>query len=730
MDKKEYIFKIDKIDNEKVSKSWEQFSSYKRVKGFIVDIYLKYDKDEYDKILRIDDPNDNTKRIIDPKKIVINNLEQLTDYKDKKVINICSFTYNDLDSKYHTSILIGISNRIYLLHNYDVNKDAKEKKIELLVCDFNIKDRPINNNNKLTERFYFFIKHSELFDFCYTEKIRGSSNFKHIKFNDTSINSILDYTDAAKPFINFMSNPVLNNSYLNDKYIGSISFNKNEIKLFNMYGIPPPVNPFSYIDILKTDSNYEYKVFKYNQAGGIVENIFTLSYSIDNNKPTIKLTFENYSYEIKNNLITKNMINGDFLSQIYNINRKYIPLNNKSTYISVLITLALKFTELKDSNKTNSSIKDIIEIGDIYNFSIDDIVKMCGYFSDKCDKEYNFIDIITDIADRNSQLFNFNTIETYNIIIDGIYYNVYSSSYEKVVNNEGDYKLNIKITDSMKNIDINKLLDKQQISYDISNNDYYYYDNNDITKKANKIENNNNIIKKTVIENINNYLLINFETFDDKGKIINENLKFDNILKTLHFNNKILIPNFAVLFVGNSLDSGYYTTLQYYNNNWYVYDHKNRYEVNYISDTNKININNSQLVSIIYKSYNGSEESIYKNLVENVLFDKFDNDYTVNYYLNPVYELLKYKEAYIYDNYKLEEVLKIMDKSGEEKYEINSSEKLPARDLFVSIDKEKNETSIINLHTPNFVDDYIETNFNIKKTKVDLTNTLKVLEST
>jgi hypothetical protein len=742
MASEEDIFKIERITNDKITKSWGIFSSYKKVKTFIVDTYLKYNKDVYDDLLMMVNPNDPNERIIDPSKIIINNLDMLTDYKNRITINVCSFTYYDSESKYHTSILLGLNKRIFLLNNYNIDKDAKFKKPELLVYDFNKSERPNNDDNKLIEPFYFFIKDKGLFDFCYTEKNRGIETYKHIKCNKNSVESILDFNDPNTPQINFMSNPIISNSYINDKYIGSLSFDDDNINLFNMYSTPPqPI--FSYIDIIKKESNFEYTVKQSDKDDiNIINKIFSLSYILNNNSPiiniTIKLNDIDYLYNIKGNEIVKTTPISPQLKQIYNINRTYIPLNNNSTYISALITLALKFTDLKDSTKTKTSIKEILEIGNIYNFSLENIKQLCSYFNN-CDKEENFIKIINDIVNTNSDLFNFNIVETYNIIIDDVYYNVYTKfgdNYEKVEIQDNDSIFTIKINDSMTNIDINKLLEKKQITKDIESNTYYYYINNDPNNSVKVIENNNDIRAKTEIENINNYLVINFEIFNESEEIINTNLRFTNIMKTLHFNDKILIPNFAVLFVGNNLDSGYYVTLQYYNNNWYIYEHKNRYEVNYINDNHNFNINNSQIVSIIYKSYNGTEESVYKNLIDNVLFDKFDSDYTINYYLNPQYELLKYKEAYIHKNYKVSEIVKVINKSKdaneteEQKYEVKSSEFLPARELFISIDKEINENTIINLHSPNFIDDFIKTSFNIKKTNIELTNTLNVLEST
>lgn len=708
----------------------DKFKTDDDIKKFIFEIYTKYD-DKYSTLL---DTND---------KIIINNIEQLSDINVNKgrgiLIYICSFTYIE-NTKYHTSIVISTLNRTFIIHNYDTNEpNNNNNKRSLFVFDeekFKVDNK---HGPKLNEPIYFFLEDNGKCSFSYEDNLFGGGLplvNKHINFIGNTITNILDYNApiTSQPFINNMvADPMLLNSYLYDKYIGYFAINNTNLNVYNH------INPDPYILITKDTNNFQYTI---NNPKNKQATEFTLSYKENNGKPELNITVEftrlpSISYNITENIIVKTDQNTSTVEfQRYSISQKYIPLYNNSTYISALITFIMKVNGLTSAgNPLDSMVSLIKNKPSIYDFTLSDIKKLCNNVNSilsgitDCSSEINLMNIIINIVNNNVNLFNFNVVESSYINNGGNIYNIYEKNgdnpLKKMINANVINTYLITVTPDMEEVDINKYLNipgKLSVTKQ-PNVEYYYYLDNDEKKQTVKVED-EEIKNLVILTDIKKYFLVTLELFDkDSGNVKNTKIKLKNMFNALNFKNKILMPTFMVFFVGNSLSTGYYITIQHYNNNWYVYDHKNRTISNYV-DEYYFNESNTFPFIILYKSFEGTKETIYNRLANDILKDDFNsNDDTINYYLNPQYELIKYKENYIYNNYDLEEVINSLNDTNH-KYKINDDEELLATEFFYGLNNDLNEITVLNSHTSTFLDNYIENNFDINKIKSEMINNL------
>jgi hypothetical protein len=708
------VFNITEINNNTLFlKDWhENFGSYKKIKELIKDIYEFYDSDKYSSLLSED-------------KIIINNLEQLVDKRDikdkiskKKIIYICGFSFKDGNNKIHSSIIIAINKLTFILHNYEVDKDANDIDKQLLVYDkyFSVRPNNSNSNYKLNDPIYFFIKNNNIFEFSYIDKLINTPSGgekKHIKFENNFIKSILDFTDSTKPFINHMrGDPTLYNSYINDKYIGALAINNNKLEVYNLMSVTYP-----YIEILLENNDFSYSIKDYSH-----DNLkFNLTYSVIDEKPFIEIKIDDIVYKFTETMVSY-VKNTELITQYYSINKKYIPLYNNSTAISSLILLGFKVKELVDDRTTGNLIKKIRQTKNIFSFINDDIKEICSVF-DNCEKEKNLIEILNNLISVNSDLFNFKVRSTYNIINKNQFYEVYENINKKfelyeIIKMKDIF--NIEINEKHTNIDLNKLI-KSNIPEVLKKDHGIYYYKNKENNKYIKIENNSDINLRQIIYSVNNYFMITFNNFNESGEIINNNIYIENLFNTLIFDTYLLVPTLMIYFVGNNLDTGYYITIQYYNNNWYVFNHKHRIVINVVDYY--FNIKNMFPICILYKTFDGTTDTIYNELNQHILLDKFSNDKSINYYLNPHYELLKYKETLLYSNYDLEKVI-ISMKEKDKQYFLDDKKSIDVKELLYGINSDLNETTVLNLHTPTFMDNFIENKFNIDNTKIIIEDTL------
>lgn len=710
------IFKI----NTQPSRGWDdiykKFNNVSGVKDMIKDIYTKYDYRYYS-------------RLLTPDKITINNLEELLnndgDSGNGVVIYICSFTFTDGDTE-HTSILLFTEKYYFIIHNYETTASGIKAKRKLFVYDNNDKRIKPDSDPTINDPLYFFIKDDGHLDFRYLDKelYKPNSVIKHAKLIKNAMLEIFDY-NAPLPgkFVRGLSPcPMLINSYINDKYIGNMTSTENNLSLYKP-GLTTDDN--IYINITKATNNFLYEVKKNDNLE------FSLSYTENDGKPVISITIntDKYIFETSRIIYSNNSIEDSTKYQVYSISKKYIPLFNNSTYISALITFVLKVKELKDdktSGGPDSITKRIKSRNTIKEFKLSDIEHLCkNVISDNkigitdCSRELHIMEILINLFDINRDLFDFNMDKNVVINVNGKTHNVYEKpqggSFTKLSNTSKTTYFSIPIMEDTREVNINSLLTNFDFKSYTPNegSSYHYYYNNDPTKKLELIKDTDRIITSYKITDIKNYFAVMLQVFDRNGKIKNTKVKLVNMFDTLSFKNKILIPTFMIYYIGNDLnDGGYYITIQHYNNNWYVYDHKNRNVSNFV-DEYYFDEEKSHPVFVLYKSYDGTKDTIYKKLMTKVLKDDFDsNDDTINYYLNPQYELTKYKERYIFNNYSLEKAVNTI-KDSEHNYVFNENEKLPAREFFYGLNNDLNETTAINLHTNQFINNYIDNFFNV-----------------
>lgn len=699
---------IFSIETEPKDNWMDNFKNENDIKKLVIDMYKRYN---------------NKYNFLQADKIELNNIEQLTDTdrSNDTVIYVCSFTFKNRNN-FHTSILIGIKEYYFIIHNYETtatNQQDKERK--LFVLD--------TNSNRIagggfSEKLYFFIENIEKYGFSYDAKLNGSSIEinKHIKLEKAIIKSIKDY-NTGRFISNLSTNQALLNTYTNEKYIGHFGVRNNNLSIYKHTSNGNQVTDNDiYIDIINNNNNFTYQIKNNNDI------IFELSYSenLSTKKPEIEIKNDRYTYKFETNIISRIITNDETIHQIYSISKKYIPVFKKSTYISALITFGLKVNGL---NNNNASIKLIKERNSIEEFKLDDIKKLCG-FNDGCNIEKNVNKIFMSIVNENAELFDFSIKKSVFAIINNKKYYIYEKQGNgNLVNlSRGDNKLNyeIPITTDTKEIDLNVKLNED---FDISNYNrnegslyYYYYDNN-TNKNLILINDDINVKVKKVINDIKKYFAVSFDIFEENGNIRNKNIVVKNLFESLVFKNKLLIPTFMIFYNGDSLNKGHFITIQHFNNNWYVYDHKNRTISNFV---NEFYFNEKLLhpVFILYKSFNGRNKEIYRKLETEILKDDLDgNDDTINYYLNPQYELTKYKENNIFNNYDLNKAINSL-KDSNYSYKFENNEELVAREFFYGLNNDLNETTILNLHTNQYVKSYINNNFNINNVNIELIDNL------
>jgi hypothetical protein len=741
------IFEIEEItigDDKSKDKDWVyDFRSFTNIKKLINTIYEKHGS------------KDNYKLGNKGKDIHINNLERLHNEKNKLTLFVCSFTFKDNDDKDHTSIIIGFENRYYLMHNYEVDDNAKEKGLALFVYD-NEPDRIDNgvDNPTLRGPIYLFLENDGRFGFNYefntgVKNADGETKYedKYIKFKDGKVTGILDYlsADNPKPFNNYIaSNAVLQNSYIKDKYFSRTAVDANNLSVFAIK------NDSEYITIRKPKTD----IFFYttnNHKGGDENKKITVRYIHDNKKNINKIVL-NYNDDLTilfiNNTISLNRKD----VQPYSINKKYIPLSDKSTTISALIMLIRRLPDLNDVNGIDL-VSDIKSRAGINSYVTDDI----NNYHNKITSG-NFSHIKYDIA--NTEISIFNVLLPLTLSDDYSIHNKLTGKYKSDDGNEYDVYFQqvilrppapaglvgvppppalpapeLVFVNPIFNIDTTKTN-----TIDLSNitspdfkyieirpfvNLYYYTDNdpNQHNIPANKLQ---NVKITSTIENINDdNFVVAFDLFGNNGKVKNTNFKVKNLFQVLSFNNKMLIPSQITLFVGKDLASGNYITLQHDNNNWYVYDHKDRLTANYLNDY-MFDWSNTYPVVIYYKVINGinaDTNDVEKKIQGIMIAEDYDsNDYTIDYYLNPLYELTKFREKYIYDNYGISGNSYDM-KSNEYTIKVDegTSHKVNSSDLITPLKQDKQGTNneIIHLHTPSFMSDYLNNKFSLNNAVAD-----------
>jgi hypothetical protein len=647
-----------------------KFSDPKKIKQLIIDIYKKY----------------NPQYTLN--NININNIERLHNNTEDITLYMCSFSFIDTKNETHTSIIIGFKKRYFIIHNYFVIDTAIDKDSALFIYDVD-EDR-VDGNPKLNDKLYLFLENNGKFAFNYTDNSSKEKYEKHIKFKDDKVTEIFDY--LKKKFINYISNAKLHYAYINDKYIGNTAVSSNDVIVFN--------NNKPYITI-KKDGNY----FLYKING-----LFSLKYIY--NKNNIILEYNGYTFNFMINRIEIKKNKKKTIIQYYSINREYIPLVDNSTYISSLIMLINILPYLdNDLSKDIKEKNNTFFINDIkkYITDIDTILKTNNLSSNtNYDKLYNIINIL--INKNNNYIINRKATGKYKDD-DGKEYDIYFviKKDKKREINHTRYILDI--------ITKNGTIDL----VDITKNDRYY-DSKDldlVNKGYNKDSTNfleikscdNCIINEKLNSISDENFLITFKLFGDDKKVIHTNFKVKNLLQVLTFEYKILIPSQIILFVGKEETTGYYITLQHDNNNWFVYDHKNRLIENY--NEYMFNFDNTYPVFIYYKVFDGTDSNIYKDLENTIITDDYNsNDDTINYYLNPRYELLRFREQYIYENYNMVKANQAAT-NKEKKYEIevdSNNKSVDAGDLFVSINQ---DLPTINLHTSTYITDYLKRKFSL-----------------